>query len=167
MLADRLCSCLGQFRGRSAQPVKEPPPTKTEAPPAAPSRKRLPTKTQSAAELAVRKAASNFDQAFNTGSADKIAGLWTADAEYIDEDGQRYVGRDVIKKEYAEFFAANPQAKISSVTDSVRVINETTAVEDGRAMIQPPPAGRRGQPLYGDLRNTFTTANGFWRRSTI
>jgi len=91
---------LANFVG-AAQPVKEPPPTKTDAPTAAPFKEAAPTKTQSPAEVAVRKAASDFDEAFNTGSADKIAGLWSADAEYIDEDGQRYVGRDVINKEYA------------------------------------------------------------------
>jgi uncharacterized protein (TIGR02246 family) len=107
-----------------------------------------PAKAQSPAERAVRKAAMDFDQAFNSGEAEKVAGLWTADAEYIDEDGQRYAGRDQIKKEYAEFFAANPQAKINSVTDAVRVINDTTAIEDGRAMIEPPPAGAPGSSRY-------------------
>ncbi len=116
----------------AAEPAKEPA-----------AKGAMSAKVPSPAELAVRKAAADFDQAFNAGSADKIAGLWTADAEYIDEDGQRYVGRDVIKREYADFFAANPQSKISSVTDSVRVINDSTAIEDGRAMIQPPPAARR------------------------
>ena len=112
----------------AGEPAKEPPPTKVESPAAAPFKEAASAKAPSPAEVAVRKAASDFDQAFNAGSADKIAGLWTADAEYIDEDGQRYVGRDVIKKEYAEFFTANPQSKISSVTDSVRVINDSTAI---------------------------------------
>ena len=119
----------------AAEPVKEP----------------AQSKTQSSAEMAIRKAASDFDQAFNSGNAEKVAGLWTVDAEYIDEEGQRYVGRDLIKKEYAQFFVANPRAKISSVTDSVRVINDTTAVEDGRAMIQPPPAGAPGSSRYTAL----------------
>jgi hypothetical protein len=46
-----------------------------------------------AAEQAVRKAAQEFDAAFNSGSADKIAALWTADAEYVDEDGRQVQGR--------------------------------------------------------------------------
>lgn len=132
----------------AAEPVKEP----------------APSKTPSSAEQAVRKAAADFDQAFNSGSADKIAGLWTPDAEYVDEDGQRFVGRDVIKKEYAEFFAANPQAKISSVTDSVRVINDSTAVEDGRAMIQPPPAGAPGSSRYTAI---YVQSDGKWLLSSV
>ncbi len=107
-----------------------------------------PAKSQSAAEQAIRKAAQEFDAAFNSGSADKIAALWTADAEYVDEDGRRYEGRDTIKKEYAEFFAANPHAKIRSATDSIRLVNSTTAIEDGRAMLEPPPAGAPGTSRY-------------------
>ena len=132
----------------AAEPVKEP----------------APPKTQSPAELAVRKAASEFDQAFNAGDAEKVAGLWTLDAEYIDEDGQRYMGRDLIKKEYATFFAANPHAKISSVTDSVRVIDDTTAIEDGRAMIQPPPAGTPGSSRYTAL---YVLHEGTWLLSSV
>ena len=132
----------------AAEPVKEP----------------AQSKTQSSAEMAIRKAASDFDQAFNSGNAEKVAGLWTVDAEYIDEDGQRFVGRDLIKKEYADFFAANPRAKISSVTDSVRVINDTTAVEDGRAMIQPPPAGAPGSSRYTAL---YVLHEGKWLLGSV
>jgi uncharacterized protein (TIGR02246 family) len=116
----------------AAEPVKEP----------------RAAKSQSEAEQAVRKAAQDFDTAFNSGNADRIAALWTADAEYVDEDGHRYEGRDMIKKEYAEFFAGNPHAKIRSATDSVRLVNATTAIEDGRAMLEPPPAGAPGTSRY-------------------
>jgi len=148
----------------AAQPVKQPPPTKVQAPAAEPAKDAAPSKPQSPAEQAVRKAASDFDQAFNTGDAEKVAGLWTTDAEYVDEDGQRYAGRDVIKKEYAEFFAANPQAKISSVTDSVRLINDSTALEDGRAMIQPPPAGAPGSSRYTAI---YVMQDGKWLLSSV
>ena len=138
----------------AAEPVKEPAPAKQPAP----------AKSQSPAERAVRKAAHDFDQAFNAGDAEKVAGLWTTDAEYVDEDGQRYVGRDLIKKEYSEFFAANPQAKITSVTDSVRLINDSTAVEDGRAMIQPPPAGAPGSSRYTAI---YVLQDGKWLLSSV
>jgi uncharacterized protein (TIGR02246 family) len=108
---------------------------------AEPEKEPAATKTPPAAEQAVRKVAMSFGEAFNSHSADKVADLWTADAEYIDEDGQRYTGRDTIKKEHAEFFGANLRAKMRSVIDSVRIVNGTMAVEDGRAMIEPPAVG--------------------------
>jgi uncharacterized protein (TIGR02246 family) len=132
----------------AAEPVKEP----------------APAKAQSAAEQAVRKAAQEFDAAFNSGSADKIAALWTADAEYVDEDGVRYVGRDMIKKEYGEFFAASPQSKIRSLTDSVRLINGTTAIEDGRAMVDPPPAGA---PATSRFTALYVLQDGKWLLSSV
>jgi uncharacterized protein (TIGR02246 family) len=138
----------------AAEPVKE----------TAPAKQPAPAKSQSPAERAVHKAAQDFDQAFNAGDAEKVAGLWTTDAEYVDEDGQRYVGRDLIKKEYSEFFAANPQAKITSVTDSVRLINDSTAVEDGRAMIQPPPAGAPGSSRYTAI---YVLQDGKWLLSSV
>jgi uncharacterized protein (TIGR02246 family) len=132
----------------AAEPVKEP----------------APAKSQSADEQAVRKAAQDFDAAFNSGSADKIAALWTADAEYVDEDGRRYEGRDTIKKEYAEFFAANPRAKIRSATDSVRLVNGTTVIEDGRAMLDPPPAGAPGTSRYTAV---YVLKDGKWLLSSV
>jgi uncharacterized protein (TIGR02246 family) len=106
------------------------------------------TKPPTLAEQAIRKVAQDFDQAFNSGDAEKVAAVWTTDAEYIDEEGERYIGRDTIKKEYEAFFTANPRAKIRSVIDSVRVVNGTTAIEDGRAMIEPPAAGSPGTSRY-------------------
>jgi uncharacterized protein (TIGR02246 family) len=120
----------------AAEPVKEP------------AKEAAPAKSPTAAEQAVAKAAQEFDAAFNAGNADKMASLWSADAEYVDEDGHRYVGRDTIKKEYAEFFAANPKTKIRSATDSVRLVSGTTAIEDGRAMLEPPPAGAPGTSRF-------------------
>jgi|HubBroStandDraft_6_1064221.scaffolds.fasta_scaffold06920_7 uncharacterized protein (TIGR02246 family) len=136
-----------QFVG-AAEPVKEPPAAKP----------------QSEAEQAIRKAAQEFDAAFNSGSADKIAALWTADAEYVDEDGRRYAGRDAIKKEYAEFFAGNPQVKIRSATDSVRLVNPTTAIEDGRALLEPPPAGAPGTSRYSAV---YVQQDGKWLLSSV
>jgi uncharacterized protein (TIGR02246 family) len=155
---------------KAGDPVKETPPTTSQSPAAQPAKELVPVKepepakSQSPAERAVHKAASDFDQAFNSGDAEKVAGQWTTDAEYIDEDGQRYVGRDAIKKEYAEFFAANPHAKITSVTDSVRVINDTTAVEDGRAMIQPPPEGAPASSRYTAI---YVLHDGKWLLSSV
>lgn len=137
--------------GGASEPVKEPPQLKP----------------QPAAEQAVRKAAQEFDAAFNSGSADKVAALWTADAEYVDEDGRRYVGRDTIKKEYAGFFAANPHTKIQSATDSVRLVNGTIAIEDGRAMLDPPPAGAPGTSRYTAVYVQEGGVDGKWLLSSV
>ena len=65
-----------------------------------------------------------------------MASLWTKDGEYIDEAGHKFEGRDAIEKEYAAFFAAQPGAKINVVIDSLRLASETTAIEDGRTVVE-------------------------------
>jgi uncharacterized protein (TIGR02246 family) len=128
------------------------------------AKESAPAKAPTAAEQAVAQAAHEFDTAFNAGSADKMAALWSADAEYVDEDGHRFVGRDTIKKEYAGFFAANPTAKIHSATDSIRMINGTTAIEDGRALLDPPPVGAPGTSRFTAV---YILQDGKWLLSSV
>jgi uncharacterized protein (TIGR02246 family) len=123
-----------------------------------------PAKTPTAAEQAVQKAAHDFDDVFNSGNAEKIAGLWTVDAVYVDEDGQRYQGRDTIKKEYAGFFAANPRSKIRSIVDAVNLVNDTTAIEDGRAVIEPPPEGAPATSRYTAI---YVLQEGKWLLASV
>jgi uncharacterized protein (TIGR02246 family) len=123
-----------------------------------------PAKPQTAAEQAVRKACLEFDQAFNSGDAEKVAALWTVDAEYVDENGRRYMGRDTIKKEYAQLFASSPRVKIHSATDLVRIVSDTTAIEDGRAMIEPPPKGAPGSSRFTAL---YVLQEGKWLLSSV
>src|SRR5262245_56205745 len=83
-----------------------------------------------AARLApLRQSAQVCREAFNRGDAKAVAALWTKDGEYIDESGQRFPGRDAIQKEYAQFFAAHPGEKMNVMIDSLRLINDDTAVE--------------------------------------
>ncbi len=96
---------------------------------------------QTAAEQAIRASSADFVVAFNRADAAAVANLWVPDGEYIDEVGQRFVGRAAIEKEYADFFAANPDETIEIKIDSLRVISDTVAIEDGRSALSPLPAG--------------------------
>ncbi len=102
-----------------------------------------------AAELAAIRAGSDaFVAAFNKGDAKAVAALWTEDGEYIDDTGRSFVGRDVIEQGYAEFLAGNPDAKIQIAIDSVRLLSSNTAIEDGRAAVDPPSGGVAGFTKY-------------------
>lgn len=114
-------------------------------------------------QAAIRQSAQAFTDAFNRGDAKAVAALWTKDGEYIDETGNRFAGRDAIEKEYARFFAAQPKAKISVVVDSLRQVNENTAVEDGHAMVELGPAsGGRSQ-----YTATHSKVDGKWLMSSV
>lgn len=107
------------------------PATKPAAKAAAPT----PAEAQAAQVEAVKKTAQAFADAFNKHDAKAVAALWSEDGEYVDAAGQRFDGRAAIEKEYAEFFAAMPQAKITVVVDDVRPAGPAAAIEDGHTQL--------------------------------
>ncbi len=95
-----------------------------------------------ASELdAIRHAALSFAETFNRGDAKAIAELWTTDGEYVDDTGRTYDGREAIEKGYADFFAANPKAKLRLVVESVRLLGDAAALEYGQAILEPSSGG--------------------------
>jgi uncharacterized protein (TIGR02246 family) len=104
---------------------------------------------QAAQELAAIRAGSQaFVAAFNKGDAKSAASLWTEDGEYIDDAGRSFAGREAIEKEYADFFAANSGTKIRIMIDSLRLLSDNAAVEEGRAIVEPAPEGAPGISKY-------------------
>jgi uncharacterized protein (TIGR02246 family) len=96
---------------------------------------------QSPAEQQIRQRSADFVSAFNNGDAAAVSAQWAPDGEYVDEVGQRFVGRKAIQAEYAAFFAAHPGQMIRITIDSLRLIGDTVAIEDGHSKLSPPPAG--------------------------
>src|SRR5262245_6392826 len=69
---------------------------------------------------AIQKSARDFAEAFNKGDAKAVAALWTENGECREANGPTFVGRAAIEKSYAEFFKANPGAKIEVLVKSIR-----------------------------------------------
>ncbi|WP_161604739.1 YybH family protein [Roseiconus nitratireducens] len=90
---------------------------------------------------AIREQSGAFVKAFNEGDAARIAELWTEDGEYLDGSGQRYVGREEIRKAYAEFFKENPEHRINVRIESLRQVGPNVAIEDGIAGVDSLPLG--------------------------
>ena len=84
----------------------------------------------------IRDASKAFVVAFNRHDANAVAALWTMDGEYVDGAGRVLVGRDAIAKDYQAFFTDNPDAKITIMIDSLRLLASGTAIEDGRAAVE-------------------------------
>ena len=105
--------------------------------PTAPRREQAkPAKAPASAdEQALRATADAFAKAFDSGDAQALGALWTADADYTDENGRAYHGRAAIEKKYVELFEEHPDMTIKIDIQSLRVLNPTTALEDGRAAI--------------------------------
>jgi uncharacterized protein (TIGR02246 family) len=99
------------------------------------------------ADTAIRKTADAFATAFDRGDAAAIAALWTIDGDYRDGEGNRFVGRDAIERQYARFFAEHPNAKIEITIDAIRPIGSDAAIEDGHAALRPSlPDGPQSSP---------------------
>jgi uncharacterized protein (TIGR02246 family) len=121
--------------------------------------------SQQAADLAAIRAASReFAAAFNQGNAKALAALWTEDGDLLDESGSRLVGRKAIEAAYAGYFAQHPQGRMQIVIDDLRLLSEDAAIEDGRAIVDPPPAGAPG---IGKYTAVHVKRDGKWLMSTV
>ena len=113
---------------------------------------------------AIRSASESFVDAFNRGDAKTVAELWAADGDYIDESGRKFQGRAAIENEYADFFKANPGAKIRIAIDALRLMGNNSAIEDGTAVLDPVPAG---MPAKSKYLAVHTKVDGKWLMSTV
>jgi uncharacterized protein (TIGR02246 family) len=160
LVALLFAALIAAIPGHAQEPArrdKKPPAAPTAGRPTAPA---APVKEKESDVF--KKSADAFAEAFNKGDAKAVAALWTKDGEYIDDAGERFIGRDAIQQEYASFFKANPGAKISLSVDSVRQITDSAAIEDGRSIVELPEGA-------GIARYTVVhvKADGKWLMSSV
>jgi uncharacterized protein (TIGR02246 family) len=129
--------------------------------------KKPPATTSAAApsELqAIRQTSQLFIAAFNKGDAQAVAALWTATGEYVDDAGRVFTGREAIEQEYARFFKEHPGHKIKLTIDSLKLLSEAAALEDGRALLDPEPAGA---PAISKYTVVHVKVDGQWLMSSV
>jgi uncharacterized protein (TIGR02246 family) len=80
---------------------------------------------------AIRRALAAFLQALQSGDAKAVASHWTADGEYIDDDGTTIRGRAALEKAYAQLFARGPKPQAEAEDQSLRFVSRDTAVQEG------------------------------------
>jgi uncharacterized protein (TIGR02246 family) len=98
-----------------------------------------PTSTGNPADdKAIRETASVFVADFNRADAKAIGALWALDAQYTDESGEVFHGRDAIEKEYAGVFQARRGLTMALTIESVRFLGPDIAIEKGVAMVKSP-----------------------------
>lgn len=130
-----------------------------------PGAKPPPAPRESSLDLAAIRAGSQaFVTAFNNGDAKAVAALWTEDGDYSDESGTTFSGREAIEREYVRFFAANSGHKIRLVIDSLKLLSDRAAIEDGRAMLDPAPAGAPATSKYTAIH---VKVGDQWLMSTV
>lgn len=91
---------------------------------------------QSPDEVAIRKAIESYTDAFNKGDAAAVANHFSETGAYIDPiTGEREVGREAIAKSLTERFALGLKPKLSVNVDSIRLLGDDVAIEEGTATI--------------------------------
>jgi uncharacterized protein (TIGR02246 family) len=90
--------------------------------------------------------------------------LWAENGEYIDETGQAFAGRDAIERVYAQFFAENPNAQIRINIDSLRLLSQDAAIEDGHAFVSVASAGPPSSSAYTAVH---VKRDGKWLMATV
>lgn len=113
---------------------------------------------------AIRGSAKAFVEAFNARDAQAIAALWTENADYRDESGLYYHGRDAIEQGYAAFFAEHPQQKLQLSIESLHQVTPNVAVEDGIAYVSPPV---EGAPVASRYTATHVRQDGGWLLASV
>jgi len=126
------------------------------------------TDEQAAAEspevAAIRATSQAFVSAFNQHDAKAMAVLWTETAEYVDDAGRSFSGRDAIEQGYAEFFSQNTGVKIEVVIDSLRLLSDSAAIEDGTSALQ---LADTGVVAMGRYTAIHVKVDGKWKMSSV
>lgn len=113
---------------------------------------------------AIRESSKAFAAAFDKGDAKAVAAMWTLDGEFTDDRGRTFSGRSAIEKEYAAFFAEHKGLKLKLTIDSLKKVSPDTAIEDGRATLEPAPPG---PPAVSKYMAIHVRMGGQWLMSTV
>lgn len=89
------------------------------------------TRTRDGDETAIKQTSQQLARAFEKGDAAAVAGFWTENGEYSDEEGLTLRGRETITKAFTKLFANRKEVKVEGVTNEIRFVGNDSAIEEG------------------------------------
>jgi uncharacterized protein (TIGR02246 family) len=107
---------------------------------------------------------AEFIAAFNKGDAKAVAGFYTPDATYVDEDGREFKGREAIEQLYEKTFAARKGAKLAIRVTAAKQLSPDVALHDGITEVM--PAGG-GFPTATRFSAVLVKKDGEWYLQSI
>lgn len=116
-------------------------------------------------EAAIKAVVDAFVKAFNAGDAEAAAATYAKSAIVVDEHGERTVGRDAIREQYAASFADNLASTIAIEADELRFLGAETAIEVGRTTIT--PAKGAGAPEITRFTAVYVKEDGAWKQGAV
>jgi uncharacterized protein (TIGR02246 family) len=110
-------------------------------------------------EEAIRQTGETFAKAYGEGDASAVAAHFTPDAEYVDEQGDVFQGRQAIEESLAAYFVENPGSQLEVTIDSIRFVSPGVAIEDGTTTVTHPGGGPSDYSRYTAVH---VKTNGKW-----
>jgi uncharacterized protein (TIGR02246 family) len=81
--------------------------------------------------------ARKYEEAYNKGDAKTLAGFYSEDVDYIDQDGAEVKGRNVMERLLADNFEANRGVKLAITVAEVKQLTPDVMVSRGLATVTP------------------------------
>jgi len=107
----------------------------------------------------IQKALDSFAAAFQKGDGKAVAGMWTAEGEYIEDDGTAFRGHTALEKAYGEFFTKSPNNSLAIEVDSIRFPSRDTAVVEGHFKLR---KGKSAELIVSKCSFLYTREDGKW-----
>ena len=153
-------TCVLLILGQRAEP------TAAEGTPADPPQTRRLASKIPAREKPFWDNAQAFVDAYAKQDAVAIGKLFTKNAEFYDEFGERTVGRDAIVKMFQDVFDTSPEARENELhIDRIRFITDTVALEEGTVKSTPFQNGPVTTTHYIALH--VRGRDGVWRINVV
>jgi uncharacterized protein (TIGR02246 family) len=99
-------------------------------------------------EKAIREIVQEVEDAFNEGDAAKLAAHFSPHAELVNSGGEVLSGPDKIREFFAAIFERSPDAELSIQIESVRVLGDNVAIEEGMTRLVREPDGSEELARY-------------------
>src|SRR5262245_53300667 len=149
---------FGGSRPGSAEPAP-PAPVAAAVAAAAPVAAQKAPADRPADREAVQKALDSFVAAFRKGDAKAVAAHFTAEGEYISDDGDTFRGRAALEKDYGGFFAKNPDNTLDVEVESIRFPSRDTAVVEGHFKLH---MGKKKELVVSRCSFLYAREDGKW-----
>ena len=92
-------------------------------------------------DAAIRELFQSLATAFNKGDTKTLTTFWTEDADLVNVEGKKTVGRDALIEQFEQYLSAGTAAQIHLNITAVRMLGPQHAVVDADIVLDPPPAG--------------------------
>ena len=113
---------------------------------------------------AIAKKAEAFIEMFHRGDARAVAGFWTPDGDFTDQNGRHFQGREAIEKAFQGLFAEHRGLKLRINSNALRFVTPDVAIEDGSTEVAGPGGG---PPTRARYTIVHVKKEGSWYLSSV